>query len=108
ARLLGRLAMELYWSDAAPRRAALSQEAVDIARRTGDSLALALALSARHVALWGPENADERLATARDILHLAEEIGDVETALRGRIWLLTDLLELGDLRAADCAFEECR
>jgi tetratricopeptide (TPR) repeat protein len=60
------------------------------------------------VALWGPENADERLATARDILHLAEELGDVETALRGRIWLLTDLLELGDLRAADCAFEEYR
>jgi hypothetical protein len=108
ARLLGRLAIELYWSDEGPRRAALSEEAVNVARRAGDPLALAFALSARHVALWRPDNLEERLAMARDIVRLGEARGDPETALRGRVWLLTDLLELGDLQTADRTFQEYR
>ena len=108
ARLLGRLAMELYWSGETSRRATLSLEAVEMARRTGDRPALAFALSARHVALWSPENVRERLEIAQSIVHLADDASDLEMALRGRIWLLTDLLELADLGAADAAFEVYR
>jgi hypothetical protein len=61
-RLLGRLAMELYWSDARQRRVSLSGEAVELGRRVGDAAALAFALSARHLAYWEPENVAERLA----------------------------------------------
>jgi tetratricopeptide (TPR) repeat protein len=108
ARLLGRLAIELYWSSAPERRADLSLQAVEMARRTGDVSALAFALSARHVALWAPENVHERLETARCILRLAKDLDDPEMALRGRIGLLTDLLELGDLDTADGEFEDYR
>ncbi|HEY2590578.1 MAG TPA: hypothetical protein VGI35_03215, partial [Steroidobacteraceae bacterium] len=59
ARLLARLAMELYFGGAAERRAALVDEAVAIARRLGDPATIAYALNARYAALWGPENAGE-------------------------------------------------
>ena len=102
ARVLGRLAMELFWSPAAEeRRVALSQQAVELARRAGDAATLAYALNARRLVLWGPENVEERLCDAAEIIQLAEEIGDWETALRGYIWRITDLVELGDFQTAN-------
>jgi tetratricopeptide (TPR) repeat protein len=101
AKVLGRLAMELFWSPAAEeRRITLSQQAVELARRTGDAATLAYALNARRLVLWGPENVEDRLRDAAEIIQLAEEIGDWEMALRGHIWRITDLVELGDLQAA--------
>ncbi len=106
ARLLGRLAMELYWSRATSRRLSCAEEAVEMARRLGDPALMAYTLSARHVALWTPENVESRLATAPEIAALATQVGDRELALRGRIWRLTALLEVGDLPQADLEFEE--
>ncbi len=101
AQVLGRLAVELYWSHEPKRRATLSRQAVEVARRCGDTGALAYALNAQHVVLREPGNVEERLAIASDIMRLAGEIGDKELTLRGHMWRLTDLLELGDLQTAD-------
>src|SRR5205823_13747609 len=57
--------------------------------------------AARRRALWGPENAQDRLALAREIVELADRARDRELALRGRALCVVDLLELGDLAAAD-------
>lgn len=101
AMVLARMAAELYFSDAKELRTELARDAVDMARRVGDPAALAYAANARHGALWGPENAEERLEVATEIVQLAEAAGSDELALQGRARRVTDLLELGDIAAAD-------
>jgi tetratricopeptide (TPR) repeat protein len=101
ARVLGRLAMELYWSSTREQRAVISQQAVEMARRLDDSATLASTLHATLVALRGPEHPHDRLATAAEIIRLAEAIGDKELVLRGYIWRVVALLELGDIQAVD-------
>ena len=101
ARLLARLALELYYADDPDRRLTLSAEAVALARRLGDPMALATCLDARHYALWRPETVHERLAVASELRRLAETVGDPELELEGAGWTVVDLLELGDVAGAD-------
>ena len=101
ARLLARLALELYYAGDPSRRLALSEEAVALARRLGDPLTLATCLDARHYALWRPETVQERLAVAAELRRIAEEVGDPELELEGAGWTVVDLLELGDIAGAD-------
>jgi predicted ATPase/class 3 adenylate cyclase len=105
AMILARMSVEYFWAHD-PRRTALSQAAVEIARRIGDSAALLYVLYARHTAVWEPGNLDERLEIAREIIALAQESGNRRWALR--VWGLgahymhfADLLELGDIAAVD-------
>jgi hypothetical protein len=101
ARLLARLALELYYAGDPDRRLALSAEAVELARRLGDPMALATCLDARHYALWRPETVQERLEVAAELRGLAEAAGDPELELEGAGWTVIDLLELGDVAGAD-------
>ena len=101
ARLLARLALELYYAGDPQRRLALSEEAVALARRLGDPLTLATCLDARHYALWRPETVHERLAVAAELRRIAEAVGDPELELEGAGWTVVDLLELGDVAGAD-------
>jgi DNA-binding SARP family transcriptional activator len=101
ARLLARLAMELSFSEQTERRAELSSEAVAIAERVGDTRGLGMALVARHWSLWGPQNVQDRLAAANDLLGLAERSGDERLAMQGHRWRMMDLLELGEMDAVD-------
>jgi class 3 adenylate cyclase len=99
---LGRLASMLYYAPSSfERREALSAEAVSIARRLGDPLALAACLHTRNSALWTAGGALQRLAAGREIALLAEAGGDLELALSGHAWCQTALLELGDMAAFD-------
>ena len=100
ARLLARLAMELYFAGAAERRATLIDEAVAIARRLGDPATIAYALNARYAALWGPENATERLEIAKEVLELARRANDHRLAREGRGRRIVALLELGEIATA--------
>jgi hypothetical protein len=100
ARLLARLAMELYFGGPAERRATLVDEALAIARRLGDPATIAYALNARYAALWGPENAAERLEIANEVLGLARRASDDRLAREGRGRRIVALLELGDVAAA--------
>jgi hypothetical protein len=105
-RLIGRLAVALYWGpDEKQRRAALAQEAVQMAERLGDPAVLAAALSSHRNALWKPEDAEGRLSTATETIRLAERGGDKERALQGHRWRLMDLLELGDVAGVDAEIE---
>ena len=101
ARLLARLALELYYAGDPERRLALSEEAVALARRLGDPLTLATCLDARHYALWRPETVHERLDVAAELRRIAEAVGDPELELEGAGWTVVDLLELGDVAGAD-------
>jgi len=101
ARVLGRLATELYFSDRTAERIELSEQAIAMARRTGDRAALGATLSARFLTLWGPENTEERLQIASDVVALGEEARDRELVLRGHVWRIVTLMELGDWVGAD-------
>jgi eukaryotic-like serine/threonine-protein kinase len=74
AHLLAHLALEM-WSGNEPveRRVALSEEAIEMARRLGDSEALVTGLHSRHWALTSPGRARERLAHTDEMLRVAKE-----------------------------------
>ncbi|HEY3019989.1 MAG TPA: protein kinase [Solirubrobacteraceae bacterium] len=105
ARLLARLAMELYFAGAGARRAALVDEALAIARRLGDPATLAYALNARYAALWGPENVEERLAIADEVVELARRARNDRLAREGRGRRIVALLEIGDVADAHAEIE---
>jgi len=104
-RLLGRLAVELYYTDEHDRRIALSRDAVAMARRLGDRGALLVALYSRHWAAYGPDTLDERLANATEMVTLANEAGDREMSFHGRQVRLSCLLERCDIEPVDRELE---
>jgi class 3 adenylate cyclase/DNA polymerase III delta prime subunit len=101
ARLLGRLGIALYWADSPDRRAALTRDAVDMARRLGDPNVEAHALSARHLATWDPQNTEERLTGSREMISLAHDAVNSALGELGRMWNITALLERGEIGDAD-------
>ena len=111
ARLLGHLAMALtlphYWQADVERRALrerrlrLSQQAVVMVRRLGDTDALASVLDMRCFVLLGPDALQERLDLAVEILALAKTAGDEQMAQQARMWRILGFLELGDIPATD-------
>lgn len=101
-RLLARLAVALVFApQAEARRAALSEEALGMARRLGDAATLSSALLPRHFVLWGPGSVTERLAIADEMLTLGDEAQDAYLAREAWAWRVLDLLELGDIAAVD-------
>jgi DNA-binding SARP family transcriptional activator len=101
AKLLSRYVIARYWSAPREQRLDLSAQAVAIAERTDDREALLSALVARRFALWGPDDIAERAATATEILHLAEAARHPDRALEARLYRVVDLLEQGNIEAAD-------
>ena len=100
-RLLARLCGPLYYSPWRDEMAALAAEATSLAAELGDPESRALAAAARRRAFWGPEQLEQRLSDATELLTYAREAGDLELALQGHAWLVLDLLEQGDADAVD-------
>jgi hypothetical protein len=98
-RLLARLAIELAYDQDPTRRESVSSEALRSARHLDDPAALAAALNARHVALWGPDHSWQRLRVATEMLELAERAENRSLALQARNWRVVDLFELADGQA---------
>jgi DNA-binding SARP family transcriptional activator/tetratricopeptide (TPR) repeat protein len=94
ARLLARLAEELYFSRDGGTRTAFAEDAVAIARRVDDERTLAEALSGRLRSQWEPETAVERLATADELLQLAVRCDDAELVMSAHAWRIGLRLEL--------------
>jgi len=86
-----------------PRREELSREAILVARESGDRAALAAALIGRHYALHEPENLDDRLSAAAELVRLAAAGGDREVLLQGYYLQHIDLLEAGNREGVDAA-----
>ena len=99
ATALARSALGRSLVDAAARSCA--QEAVDMARRLGDTRAEAAAIAAWCDTAPGPDFVSERTREAGRMLALAEAHGDVTLALLARRLLVVALLERGEFAAAD-------
>ena len=78
-----------------------AQQALAMARRLGDPELLATNLQGMIYALQGPEHAQQRLAYATEMLHLAEAVNDQEPLFDAHWWRVYCLVELGDMPAAD-------
>jgi DNA-binding SARP family transcriptional activator len=85
-----------------PSAERLARDALDLARRNGDTAALSNALDTVHVLLAGTGD-DERLALAEEMIAVGERSEQAELLIRGRIRRGVELLERGhfDLVAAE-------
>jgi hypothetical protein len=101
AQVLARLAAELYLTDQVERRTALSDQAIQMARRLNDQEALLVALHGRHLATFVPDQVEVRLANAGEMLRLAMDRGNDEMAFIARHARLHCCLELCDIEGVD-------
>ncbi|HEV3124530.1 MAG TPA: AAA family ATPase [Candidatus Dormibacteraeota bacterium] len=97
ARILARLAGALRDDPSPEPRESLAREAVELARRLGDPAALAYTLEGLHAALWKPDNQQERLAIASEMVALGLEAMDRERLMIGHQNQALVFLELGDI-----------
>lgn len=98
-RLMARLAGALRDEHLREPRDSLSHEALEMARRIGDPATLVHALDGRAASLLWPENPQQRIGLASELVRGAEEAGNQEKSVQGRYYRLMALLELGDTRA---------
>jgi predicted ATPase/DNA-binding SARP family transcriptional activator len=87
------------------RRAAMAQQAVEMARRIHDPVVLYEALHNSVLANRQPEKTEERIAVLNEMLGLAEQIGDVEKVLDTIMLRIYDQLELGNIQPVEADLE---
>jgi hypothetical protein len=100
-RLLTRLACA--WRSTPEQRSqsdALSRQAIELARRIGDASVLSYALAGRFWAAWWPENPEERLELAQEMVHIADGLGDGERLIDAQLMLWLSHTELADMTSA--------
>jgi DNA-binding SARP family transcriptional activator len=105
--LLSRLAVESYFITDDATRERLTADALAMARRLDDPVALCAALAARHLATWSIANLPERLALADELVEAAQKEGLYYAELIGRHFRMTDHVEAGDGTAFDEDFAVC-
>jgi tetratricopeptide (TPR) repeat protein len=105
-RLLSRLACALRDSPDRQRSASLSRQAVALAQTLQDPFTLAWALEGHIFSIWWPENSQERLDLATDLVELAAETHDGERIAGGHAARYIALLELGETIAAETEIEK--
>jgi tetratricopeptide (TPR) repeat protein len=104
-RLLTRLACALRDSPDRERSAALSQQAVDMARQLGDPSTLGYALGGRFWAIWGPDKPEERLELATELLQVAIEARDGERIADAHLAIGAALTDMGRMDLAKAEVE---
>jgi DNA-binding SARP family transcriptional activator len=103
AKLLARLAAAGRDDPLGDRRARLGEEALLIARRSGDPTAIASAVAGHWIAVEGPDRyrRGEGIAVGNELISLGEEVGDRETVFAGHDHRLHSLWVLGDRAGID-------
>jgi hypothetical protein len=91
-----------------PRAVSLARQAIDMARRVGDPEGILCALGGGLLAVWAPDNLDERIAFGGEVIATGHELGWAELAHEARAWRAAWAEELGDLAAADADLDAVR
>jgi DNA-binding CsgD family transcriptional regulator len=76
-------------------------EAMELARASGDAQALLDAARAREMSLVGPNDADERLRLAATAVEQADRLGQPLSAVLGQQWRIKAAYQLGRLDVVD-------
>jgi hypothetical protein len=101
ARLLAQLAAELLWDRDHERRRSLSDEAVELARRSGDAATLAHVLTLRATAVWWPETLPDRRAETAELIDLVDGLDDPLQRFWARTWCAITAVQASDLDGAE-------
>jgi DNA-binding SARP family transcriptional activator len=106
-RLLARLAASGRDDPSSDRRARLGEEALRIARRSGDVATLASAIEGHWIAVEGPDLylRREGVAVGDELISLGEQIGDTEKVFAGHDHRLHCLWVLGDRAGVEVELE---
>jgi tetratricopeptide (TPR) repeat protein len=105
-RLMGRLACARRSDPDREPGAALSEQAVAMARRLGDAATLAYALDAHYGAHWWYDNPWQRLDLAAELAAVARESRDGERIAQAHLAQLAVLLELGRIPEAEAVLAD--
>lgn len=103
ARINGRLALASLSAGDRPDALRLSAIGESVARSCSDPVTIGLAITARHAVLYGPDNLEERMRIASELVDLGRKLGSREFAMRGHALRFTISFEIGDIRGADAA-----
>jgi DNA-binding winged helix-turn-helix (wHTH) protein/tetratricopeptide (TPR) repeat protein len=103
-RLMAALDEALYF-ESADSRPSLSVEAVAMARRLDDPVALAFALNRRHMVLRRPDRLEERLEVSSELVKLTRRRREPDLLFDAYGSQIQDALEHGDIRIVDEALE---
>src|SRR5690606_22639430 len=101
ARVMSRLAQELYHTGRFDTADELSLQAVAVARGTDDDAVMAATFDGRMWALNRPEGLAERLRLADEMVERARRAGDRELETTARVWRSAAELELGRVEDLD-------
>ena len=99
--VLARLSVALSLMGREDERVALSDEAVETARRVDDPAALGHALTARCDATAGPDHCERRARDGAEIVEIAVATGDMKLEALGRRHRVVALMEVGRVAEAD-------
>jgi DNA-binding CsgD family transcriptional regulator len=97
ARLLSALARALIFSGEERQAMKVHEQALAIARRSGDPSIIASTLVASLTARWQHERASERMANAAEAFQLAAAAGNRALMFDAAAWRMFDCFELGDM-----------
>ena len=78
----------------------LGRQAVELAQGLEDPATLSYAMAGLYWAMWGPEDSEERLGIAEEMLGLAGSLGDAERLVDAHVMLFLSYLELGRMGEA--------
>jgi DNA-binding CsgD family transcriptional regulator/tetratricopeptide (TPR) repeat protein len=102
-RLMGALVRDRLHTGRVDESKALASQAIAMARNLGDPAALATSLAGTADFPWSPDETEQRLAEASEMVEMGERANDLEVALRGHFRRVSLLLELGDIQAVVAA-----
>jgi hypothetical protein len=105
AALLAILGVELIFSGDWRRCLELSNEAVDLARSTGDLETLARVLVARYFPTCAPGLLDERLGDTAELLEIADALSDPAFVAEAHLLRGRAAVEAGEMAEADRCFD---
>lgn len=106
ARLLGLRAGQHAMNAEMRAAGALVDEALRIARGLADPMALGETLITCRLAMWTPENLDERLERADELANLGDVTGTRFWSIMGRLGLAAFRREAGDLTGSSQALDD--
>jgi tetratricopeptide (TPR) repeat protein len=105
ATLLARLAGALRDEHSRERRDRLSREAVELARSTGNPIALAYALDGRAAAIFAPDTVADCVKVSSELCEVAERVGDRERVVHGYLNRFIAKVMVGDVDEAKTDLE---
>jgi DNA-binding SARP family transcriptional activator/class 3 adenylate cyclase len=108
AELLAALASELVWAEDGDRRFGLSDDALAMARASGESRTVARVLLLRTMTISAPDTIVTRNTECHELLDLAEELQDPAIRLQSAFNRGGTALESGDIEAAIEMVERAR